>query len=694
MVESDYSELIKRFFKEYCWDEILQLANEFPTKKSLYVDFTHIRNYNRRLSDEFLEAPEFMIKEAERILSEIDLPVNYKLAGAHLRIINVPKVHIRDIRSENLNTLISFDGIVRKITEPRPRFTIAFFKCLRCTHEMKIEQPGTVLITPTICEMDTCGKKGPFVILEDQSIRIDSQKLQVQELPNELKGSQARSIECLIEDDLVDSTYPGDRVTIYGILKSRFITAREGKLTTQEIFVDILAIEKVERTFDEIEISSEEEEEIKELAKDPDVLNRLINSLAPAIFGMEREKTSLVLQLFSGVPKTNPDGSHVRGDIHVLLVGDPSKGKSELMKAAQMRAPRAIFSSGKSATAGGLIAAVVKDDKSEGGRWTVEAGDMVVCDKGLVLIDELDKMRPGDVEALHGAMEQQAVDLSKAGIHVTLSTRTAVCMSANPKYGRFDRFEPLAEQINMPPSLLSRFDLILVVLDSINPAEDEKLAEHVLKTLLAGEIQRQYEKIPGNVSKYELLRASEHASPDIPADLYRKFIAYARKEIFPRLTDEALDHIHKYYLNMRKSASVSKKSVPITLRQLAALVRLAEASARTRLSHEVLLEDAVIATGLMQYCLENIGLDPGSGDIDSSVLNSGYSEAQRTTVKKVKAMLQDLSGRYSQGHVLLNDFYNMAEMKGIPKKKAETYIQKMKERGDLFMRDSEHVKII
>jgi len=695
--ENKYSDKIKKFLKDYYWDEILQLATEYPDSTSLKIQYPLIERFDRKLAFEVLNHPAELIGCFEDGLKEIDLPIETIFVNVFVRITDLPtKIRIGELRSEHLGKLISIEGMIRKATEVRPRITKAAFQCMRCGHTTITEQNGFKFEEPFAgCENETCGKRGPFKIVIEDSSFVDAQKLQIQEPPEDLRGTQAQSLDVDVENDLAGIVLPGERVLVTGILKSRQKILKDGKSTFYDIFLETNSIERMGISFDEIEISQEEEKEIIDLSKDALVYKKMIASIAPTINGLDDVKEAMLLQLFSGVPKTTPDMSHLRGDIHILLLGDPSKGKTKLMKSSQMRSPRAVFTSGKATTAGGLTAVVVKDTKFGGDCWVVEGGAMVMADRGIAYIDEADKMRPTDRDALHEAMEQQQINLAKAGIIATLNSRTAVLMSANPKYGKFDMFESIAEQIEMPPSLLSRFDLIFILLDTPDPAADSKISDHILKTHMAGEMLLQREKSAKSISSHDLKLASDHARPEISPELFRKYVAYSRKKIFPILSAESINHIHNFYLDLRKAGASSKiKSIPITTRQEEALIRLAEASARVRLDQEVTLEDAKRATRLMLTCLRAVGIDPKTGEMDTTVWNAGISKEQMTVIKALKDILQERSRQYQNGKVPISDVVTAAELKGISRERAEANMNKMAQKGDLIKWGSEHIKLV
>ncbi|MBN2488083.1 MAG: minichromosome maintenance protein MCM, partial [Methanosarcinaceae archaeon] len=423
MTEGKWNGKFKEFFKRYYWDDLIQLANEYPDQRSITVDFTDLENYEQELADELLQHPDDVIPSAEQALQEIELPVEKSLSDAHVQFIKIPnKISIRDLRSKHLLAFIAIEGMIRKATEVRPKITNAAFLCMRCEHVTFLPQTSQKFAEPHECENETCGRKGPFKIVIEQSTFIDAQKLQVQESPEKLKGgSQPQSLDIDAEDDLAGIASPGARVVVNGILRSHQRTLREGKSPFYDLVLHANSIEYMDKEFDELEISSEEEEQILELGRNPEIFRKINDSIAPSIYGYEDIKEALALQLFSGVPKNLPDGTRVRGDIHMLLVGDPGIAKSQLLRYMVKLAPRGVFASGKSASSSGLTASAVKDDLGDG-RWTLEAGALVMADMGIAAIDEMDKMRNEDKSALHEAMEQQTISVAKAGIIATLKS--------------------------------------------------------------------------------------------------------------------------------------------------------------------------------------------------------------------------------------------------------------------------------
>ncbi len=696
MNDGKWDEKFRTFLKKYYWDSILQLANDYPDQRSLYVDFSDLEIFDRELADELLLHPDEVIPCADNALQNIDLPIEKSLDSAKVRFVSIPnKVPNRDLRSKHLLQLVAIEGMIRKATEVRPKIVNAAFKCMRCEHVTKIPQTELKFVEPIECENDTCGRKGPFKLEISESVFIDAQKLQVQESPENLRGgTQPQSLDVDAEDDLAGIVKPGDRVIINGVLRSHQRTTREGKSPFYDLVLHANSVEYTDQEFDELEITPEEEEQILALSRNPEIYSKIIKSIAPSIYGYEDEKEALSLQLFSGVAKHLPDGSRVRGDIHILFVGDPGVAKSQMLRYMVKLAPRGVFASGKSASSSGLTATAVKDDLGDG-RWTLEAGALVMADMGIAAIDEMDKMSSEDKSALHEAMEQQTISVAKAGIIATLKSRCALLGAANPKYGRFDRYEGIAQQINMPPALMSRFDMIFVLLDTPNEEIDTKIAKHILKAHYAGELSEQRRNIPTSKVTQELV--DEHmdvVKPDIDPELMRKYVAYSRRHIYPIMEEAAREHLVKFYMDLRKMGEGKDSPVPITARQLEALVRLAEARARIRLSNVATLDDAKKTTRIVYSCLKQVGVDPETGALDVDFIASGTTKSQRDKIKVIKEIIKAVGERHPGGKAPLEEVFAEAQVQQIDRQHAEELIAKMRRSGDLLKPDNDHIKVV
>ncbi len=358
-METNTSARWEKFFNRYYLGDILALANEYPEKRSLYVDFVNIEKFDPDMAEELLEHPNRVFEVAEGALRNFALPIEKTLSSAHLRVMNLPqKVSIRDLRSIHISKLIAIEGLVRMATEVRPKLLVAAFECNGCHETMYITQADGRFVEPYVCKNEECGRKGPFKIKLTDSEFVDAQKLRVQESPEDLRGGeQPQTLDINTEDDLAGIVSPGDHVVLTGVLRSYQRVTREGKSTFFDIILDSVAIETPDKEFTEIEITAEEEAAIIELSKDPKIYESVVKSIAPSIYGYADVKEALALQLMSGVPKNLPDGTRIRGDMHVLLVGDPGIAKSQLLRYIVKLAPRGIYTSGRSSSAAGLCVA-------------------------------------------------------------------------------------------------------------------------------------------------------------------------------------------------------------------------------------------------------------------------------------------------------------------------------------------------
>ncbi|MCW3130160.1 MAG: ATP-binding protein [Methanophagales archaeon] len=1168
------------FLKRYYWNELIELSNSYPEKRSLFVKFADMDIYDPDIADMLLEDPDVAIEAATRALREIDIPTGVTLDEANLRITKLPrKVKIRDIRSIDIGKLVSIEGLVTKATEVRPRVVEAVFECPFCGHIFSVEQNGRQFKEPRECERESggCGRKVQrFKLLVDKCKFANAQKIRLQESPEELRGGELpQAIDVNLEDDISGEVSPGDRIIVIGILRSYQRSTQFGKTPFFDIYLDGNSLEIKEEEFEEIEITEEDEREIMELKNQPDVYEKLIRSIAPSIYGYEEIKEAMVLQLFAGIPKELPDETRVRGDIHLLLVGDPgvakcvsgdteillsdgslqdirtivdgaaskkisgsvddgvyietnhdlvslglngktvlSKGNllwkrqatskmyriltssgreikvtpthpffvcgddarlrgkkaedlkvgdfiatprkidvfgahqplnndygwsrrrkavrlklpshttpefwrfiglfiaeghlesrmhprctaffinnssqlmeeyrtyakklglnpsyrdshsgktakeinisgiefgtllenlgiagpsrskrvpellfkcsteeitaflsalfdsdgtvsikhrkivitsaskkllsqvqhlllrlgilsrlcptssakatsttphpkkngfyrlsitggeikkfdtkvgftvaekieklkklcdspcihntsidvvpnlASLLKEIRLRlrltqfecgitrssyqhyergdrnpsrsslhrvvqqfekrakcmddmddavellsalkamlnsdifwdriekiedfvsddeyvydiqvpvyhnfvandiyvhnsqmltflvklAPRGLYTGGKSSTSAGLTAAAVRDEFGEG-RWTLEAGALVLADRGIAAVDEIDKMEKKDRDALHEAMEQQTVSIAKAGIMARLNSRCALLAAANPKYGRFDKYTPISEQINIPPTLMSRFDLIFTMMDRPNEEMDTKTAEHILEAHYAGELHARLTS-KGKVEEVEkehFKRAMQTMEPSIPVDLLRKYVAWSKRNVFPVMTEEAKNKFLDFYIGLRRQGYEDEEApVPVTARQLEALIRLGEAKARTRLSDKITAEDAERVINVVTHCLKHVFVDPETGKLDADWITVGTTKTRRDRARSIRDIIKELEKEYGD-EVPIEEVLDLAEEEGIEREKAEDIIEVMKRDGILFSPGSGVIKFV
>jgi|Deesub1362B_J571_1020462.scaffolds.fasta_scaffold00841_6 replicative DNA helicase Mcm len=1150
-------EMWKEFFETYYRDELNKLAEKtisIDGESSINVDFLKdlIIFKEGKIAEDLLEEPDVALKHANEGLSRSENIHEVRLEKCTARFYNLPisrRVLIRDLRSEHISKFVSIEGIVRKVTEVRPRIIEAAFMCSSCGKKLNIEQEDNTLKYPYECR--NCNSRR-FILIPEESKSIDSQRIKIQEYPENLRGGeQPQTLDVILEGDLTGVINPGDRVVLNGVVRA-FPRAIAGKkLRHMDIVLEGNSIEILQQEYEEFEITEEDKKKILELSDNPEIFSKIVKSIAPAIYGHEDVKMAVALQLFGGVPKKLPDGTEIRGDAHVLLVGDPGVAKcvdfdteilladggivkigelinsninngnsikiedgfyaetcinvasldsrelklrtknanivwkrtspdlmyevrtktgrklkvtpthpfftirdgefttvkakelkkgdlvatplkipifgksqnlpngfkksrarnavrlilpeittpefwrfiglfiaegysqksekgnatmfftnndeklineffeyakslglnpsirlphtdktakevvissielynffellgitgksnekkvpdllfkcskdeiraflsaffdaeasvnkkrpkitvtsasykllkgiqhlllrfgivsqlhdtysgatnspthmktrysrliltgensvkfnqkigftvsskvvewdnrrlnpnldvipglsgilknirrmlnlsqfncgvpqstyqhlergdrkpsrstlekvlsafkercngnqeaahkirflelllesdifwdeiveikkykpdhpfvydlqvpehhnfiandifvhnSQLLRYVHRIAPRSVYTTGKGTTSAGLTASATRDEYD--GRWTLEAGALVLADKGVALVDEIDKMRSEDRGALHEAMEQQTVSVAKAGINAVLRARCALLGAANPKYGRFDRFAAIAEQIDLSPTLLSRFDLIFVMTDDPDEVRDRELAKHILDTHELGEKLEKLRNIVSTEYNRDVVEMeAKKIEPAIDPELLRKYIAYAKRTVFPVLTEEAKEKIIDFYLSLRSRVK-ENSPVPVTARQLEALIRLAEASARLRLRDRISLDDIQRVIRITRKSLEQIAIDPETGEIDIDYAFTGTSKTQRDRIMIIKKIVEDLSELHEKG-APEEEILNSAEEQGITRDKAKEIIYKMREKGELY----------
>jgi len=660
----DPQERFLEFFKKGKYrQKISQIG--ITGRESITVDFEELFGFDQRLAERLLEKPDDFLQHAGNAayaqLGIEDAEYASKLEKLTVRIVNLlGKEQLRKLGSKQMGKLVMVEGIVVRATPVRPMVMNAAFRCKRCGTINQVEQSGQFLKAPPVCASPDCGRDGPFEFVQDESTFIDSQDLRLQEKPEDLPpGQLPRTLNVkLVGTEIVDLARPGDHVSIVGVVRA-FAPSRPGigKLRTFILHLDANSLEVLGKEPETRPPSPEEEEKILALSKDPEVHKKIMNSIAPSIYGYEHIKEAIMYLLFGGVSKSLPDIT-IRGEMNALLIGDPGTAKSQLLQYVAKIAPRGLYTSGRGTTAAGLTAAVIRE---KGGSMSLEAGALVLADKGVACIDEMDKMRPEDRVAIHEAMEQHTVSVAKGGIVATLNARTAMLAAANPALGRYEPHRTVAENISLPVTILSRFDLIFVLRDVPDREADAKMSEHIL------EIHR---------------RGESPVEAQIDAELMRKYISYS-KTIKPRLSKAALKHLSEFYLAMRSASETEGSPVAITARQLESLVRISEARARVALRKEVSGEDAEAAIVIMKRSLEEVGIDLSSYKVDIDLIMTGRPKSVRDKLQVILSVLMEMEKE--TGMVEKTALVSELELKHkIPRAETERMLWQLLREGTIY----------
>ena len=665
-------------------DEIQKVSSKYPDgERAISVTWEAVADFNARLSnnlrwnlDETLDAAKNIVQEfipeetVKRVREEHRTKVDLDVAP-----VGIPdelyEVEISGLRKEHLYRTVKLKGLVRKATPVRPRMEIGLFECDWEKHRNSYIQDFFTIKEPTRCTSEGC-KCTDFKLRDDFSQFIDSQKVEIQEFPEGLPpGSQPERLSAYFESSLAHKIQPGDRVAIVGIIKPKSQFQGRRQKSEFDIYLYAHSIDERVGEDDDVEPSAEELIQIKQLAQQEDIAERIRDSISPTIYGMEWEKRAIALQQFGGVDKELPDGTRIRGDIHMLMMGDPGLAKSQLLRSAARIAPRGVMATGKSTSAAGLTAAAVRDEFGEG-RWTLEAGTLVLASGGIACIDEIDKMSDEDRSAMHEAMEQQTISIAKAGINAQLKSKCSVLAAANPRRSRFDMTMPLPPQVNMPVSLLSRFDIFFIIEDKPDPDKDSLLADRIIQSHLAGEVLT-----PGESSKEDELAMRTLEAP-VDSRMLKLYISYAKK-LRPVMTTEAQYKIKEYYTGLRNryhSTDEQDKTMPITPRQLESIIRLSEADAKMYLSKTVDVKHADHAIEMMNLFL-SVTL---RGDVDYAF--SGMDAQQRRKEQNPSMILLDIIG--PSGGMDEEEIYDLMEEKGYSRNDVDKHLSNLRNDGRLL----------
>ncbi len=676
-------DVFQEFFRSYYDEEIRTLAQHYPNEqRSLEVDWTDLFQFDPALADDYLQQPKQLQRYAEEALRLYDIPIDVELGNAHVRVYNLNETdsfypgHFSPTKRHNDAPYLTIEGQVEKATDVDPKITEAAFECQLCGTLNYVPQSGTEDDFQEPHECKGCERQGPFQINFDQSEFVDAQMLRLAEPPEVVAAGDGRKIDAALEDDLCDVVNGGERVNVTGRLRLKQDSSGNKKSARFKPYLEGHHIEVSDTDFEDLEITEADKQEIEAIAAGEygPLFDVVIDSIAPDLTGEKYDliKEGIFLMLISGATVELENGREVRGVFHMLLIGDASTGKSTLLREANMIAPRSVFANGKGATEAGMTATAKQDDFA-GREWALDAGALVQANGGLACVDEIDKVREDVQDSMHGAMADMRVDVNKAGINTTLPAETSVFAGGNPKHSRWDEYVADSEQIDLSETLLSRFALIFKLQDKPDEKTDREKADHVLETKETAKAKRAGEDVDDDDDG----RVIDH-------DLLRKYVAYVRQLPDPRFrTEEMRNKLRDAYVRMRGVNGYDDDApVPITLRKLQDMHRIAEASARARHSEWIEEEDIKRAKRLVGESLQDYGMNE-DGEFDADIVEANTSKPQRERIKAVKAVIREMQTGKAGG-VPYEDVFEKLEEEGISKEQAKHEIKKLKRKGDAY----------
>lgn len=611
---------------------------------SLEVDFMSLINSHPTIAGFLIDAPKELLEIFDTVATEV---LNIRCPGyvpnivdeCHVRIADLPvQDSLRDLRQEHINCLVKVQGVVTRRSPVYPQLKECTYNCMQCGYQsLPFAQTGTTETKPSSCV--GCQGNGPFKLNTEKTVYRNYQKMMLQETPGTVApGRVPRQREVIVTADLIDRARPGEEIMVVGIYQhspdTPALDAGGGKggggFPVFSTCIEANCITKRDDAFSVHSLTDEDKAEIFRLARDPHIGRRIVQSLAPSIYGNETAKMAVAFALFGGCPKTVENKHRIRGDINVLLLGDPGTAKSQLLKYSEKIAPRAVYTTGKGASAVGLTAGVRRDPMT--GEWTLEGGALVLADRGVCMIDEFDKMNDSDRVSIHEAMEQQSISVSKAGIVTTLQARCAVIAAANPIGGIYDSSRTLAENVELTDPILQRFDCLCVLQDVPDPIADERLASFVVNSHRRSHKDQQRDREEaeedatagtnddenedgagdhgglgtprrrssngGNTPATPAGVINDRGEETIPQDILQKYIQYARSNIKPELTGMNHEKVNQLYVDLRRESQTSG-GVPVAVRHIESIMRMSEAHAKMHLRDHVRDDDVDAAIRVM-----------------------------------------------------------------------------------------------
>jgi replicative DNA helicase Mcm len=671
--EKEPQPIFEEFLRLYCHEKILDLAREYPIKKTLVIDFADLETWNPDIAQTFLDAPKKQLEDIERDLRAYTVPADVELKEAKVAIRHLPdaeRIPIHDIGAEHLSHLIAIEGRITKSAPANTRIEEGAFKCRRCGKITMMPQPDDDrFLEPWECEWEDCGRKGPFRIDIPKSIKVDEQRVEIQDLYENVKPSHPiRSIIAKIRGRELINEVPaiGAQVIVTGIVQTSQQKGGKEKKNHFDPSLEVIHIDTVNPDIDTT-LTDADKKEIRALAEKDNIFDLLANSTAPHILGYKEVKLALLAATVSGPNEKLASGGVRRWYVHVAIVGDPGTGKTQMVDEVRSKVARSQYAAGKQVSAAGLTVAAIKDDLSGHG-YTAQAGALVLADWGLMVIDEIDKFEKDDVQLLNTVMEKGSFEYHKGGINQTFNARCPIFAVGNPKGIRFNNDSTIPEQVDMPIDTLSRFDLVIKIMDIPDPERDRKIAEH---------IDRQIDNTGDD---------SEDSRIPISHEMMCKYLAYA-KTMNPKLPNHVKQRTTDYYLELRRN---SKDTMLATARDKNGLNRITKAIAKLRLATECSIEDAELAIAIHRRSMDTI-IDPITGRMDGDILFGG-SKSQKMRMAIITDAIRGLSGNVNTA--TYDEILAIAKAQNITPEETSKILQRLKSNGDAIEVSDQHYIIV
>lgn len=618
----------QNFIETFCVDEsesphyMTKLSNVLEMEIP-YVDVNcaHLFKFDHELYEQLICYPQEIIPIFDTVVNDVFFTkypaadLTHVTKALQIRPFNVQKtMNMRFLNPEDMDQLITISGMVIRCSDIIPEMRDAFFRCIVCSYTTIVEIDRGNIAEPTLCPH--CNTNHCFELIHNQSHFTDKQLTKLQESPDEMPAGQTpHTVNLYTYNELIETVQAGDRVSITGIYRAVPMQVNPRMRNFRSVYrthIDVLHFLKCNDSRisfavkEKNKLTEERIEILRQLSKTEDIYNRLSNTLAPSIYENSDIKKGILMQLFGGTRKTSKSKNLLRSDINILLCGDPGTSKSQFLSYVYNMVPRSQYTSGKGSTAVGMTAYVTKDPETK--QLVLQAGALVLADNGVCCIDEFDKMSESARSVLHEVMEQQTLSIAKAGIICQLNARTSILAAANPCESQWNKNKTIIENIKLPHTLLSRFDLIFLMLDPQIEQYDRRLAYHL-------------------VSLYYKNENYEH-DEQMDTTLLQDYITYGRETFLPILNEESRQKLIQYYVKMRSVGS-GRGQVSAYPRQLESLIRLSEAHAKMRYSNIVEIKDVDEAWRLYREALKQSATDPLSGKIDVGILTTGLSSAAR-----------------------------------------------------------------